>query len=234
MSLVKIYRYHIKPDTELEYIELQEEAIKIYREYGEMEFTFLRDSKNPLKRTEMIRILNDNAEEILKKIDQDSRVQALFKEFSTDMLDTSAGPIDEEILHEETLSSSGKIHHVEIYCSNLEKSAQFWGWFLGELGYKQYQKWRDGISFKLGDSYLVFVQADKKHVDTPFHRCKPGLNHLAFHASTPAQVDLITKKLKERGISMLYEDKHPHAGGPESYGVYFEDSERIKVELCAP
>jgi hypothetical protein len=29
-------------------------------------------------------------------------------------------------------------------------------------------------------------------------------------------------------------DKHPHAGGPASYAVFFEDPERIKVELTAP
>jgi len=30
---------------------------------------------------------------------------------------------------------------------------------------------------------------------------------------------------------ILYADRHPHAGGPDSYAVFFEDPERIKVEL---
>ena len=29
----------------------------------------------------------------------------------------------------------------------------------------------------------------------------------------------------------LYEEKHPYAGGPDYYAVYFEDSDRMKVEI---
>ncbi|MFZ5950796.1 MAG: VOC family protein [Candidatus Rifleibacteriota bacterium] len=143
--------------------------------------------------------------------------------------------MSEENCVSEGLSAAGKLHHVEIYCSDLGKSAEFWGWFLSELGYKELQKWEAGISFILADTYLVLVQADEKHLDTPFHRCRPGLNHLAFHASSRQQVDEITEKLRERGIVILYVDRHPHAGGSHSYAVFFEDPERIKVELtCNP
>jgi catechol 2,3-dioxygenase-like lactoylglutathione lyase family enzyme len=40
-----------------------------------------------------------------------------------------------------------------------------------------------------------------------------------------------TQKLKERDISILYEEKHPFWGGKEHYAVFFEDPDRIKVEL---
>ena len=52
----------------------------------------------------------------------------------------------------------GTVHHLEIYVSDLEKTIEFWGWFLPELGYENYQKWDKGISYKLLDTYLVFVQ----------------------------------------------------------------------------
>jgi catechol 2,3-dioxygenase-like lactoylglutathione lyase family enzyme len=116
----------------------------------------------------------------------------------------------------------------------LEISSSFWGWFLSELGYKPFQKWQCGISFKLGPSYIVFVEAEEKYLTEGFHRCRPGLNHLAFHASSPKQIDELTIKLRDRGIAILYPDKHPYAGGPKSYGVYFEDPEGIKVEVMAP
>ncbi|GAA0595336.1 hypothetical protein GCM10009001_09310 [Virgibacillus siamensis] len=32
----------------------------------------------------------------------------------------------------------------------------------------------------------------------------------------------------------MYSDKHPFAGGEDHYAVYFEDPDRIKVELVAP
>jgi catechol 2,3-dioxygenase-like lactoylglutathione lyase family enzyme len=60
------------------------------------------------------------------------------------------------------------------------------------------------------------------------------LNHLAFHAKSKEQVDSITKELEEKGISILYKDRHPYAGGKDYYAVFFEDPDRIKVELVAP
>lgn len=231
--ITKIYKYKIKLGSEKAYIKMQEQAQAFYREHAEVDFTYLKDSQNSLLRTEVIRFYDSNSVEVIQKIDSDPRVLKLFDQFTKEIWDNSL-PIQEEILTEESISNTGKIHHVEIYCSELEKSSSFWGWFLSELGYKQYQKWESGISFKLGASYIVFVQAEEKHLKDGFHRCRPGLNHLAFHASSRQHIDELTSKLKDRRINILYSDKHPHAGGPESYGVYFEDPERIKVEVMAP
>ncbi len=130
--------------------------------------------------------------------------------------------------------SEGMLHHVEIYVSNLKKSESFWSWFLEELGYMSYQKWEDGQSWKLGETYLVFVQTENKFLDVPYHRCRTGLNHLAFHASSRERVDEMTTMLKERCINILYGNEHPFAGGEDYYAVYFEDPDRIKVEFVAP
>lgn len=130
--------------------------------------------------------------------------------------------------------SQGLIHHIEMYVSNLKQSVDFWGWLLEELGYSSFQKWEKGQSWRIGETYLVFVQAEDRFLDIPYHRCRVGLNHLAFHASSRAQVDEITRKLKEKGVNILYLDKHPFAGGEHHYAVYFEDPDRMKVELVAP
>lgn len=130
--------------------------------------------------------------------------------------------------------SKGLLHHVEIYVSDLKKTAEFWGWLLEELGYTAFQKWEGGQSWKLGETYLVFVQTEERFLDIPYHRSRVGLNHLAFHAESRQQVDHITDKLKSKGITILYTDQHPFAGGENYYAVYFEDPDRIKVELVAP
>ncbi len=132
------------------------------------------------------------------------------------------------------MSKKGLLHHIELYVSNLDKSIEFWSWFLTDLGYELFQEWDQGKSYKLGETYIVFVQVEDKHLDVSYHRCKTGLNHLAFHAESREHVDRITKKLKEKNIKVLYEDKHPYAGGEGYYAVYFEDPERMKVELLAP
>lgn len=128
----------------------------------------------------------------------------------------------------------GQIHHIEIYVSDLKRTVSFWEWFLKDLGYEVYQQWESGISFKLDDAYLVFVQTEEKYLDVPYHRCRVGLNHMAFHASSREEVDEMTDKLKAKGMSILYPDRHPYAGGENYYAVFFEDPDRVKVEFAAP
>lgn len=130
--------------------------------------------------------------------------------------------------------SKGLLHHIEIYVSDLKRSIDFWGWFLEELGYSSFQEWESGQSWKIEDTYIVFVQAEERFLDVQYHRSRVGLNHLAFHADSRQQVDDMTKKLKNRGVTLLYTKQNPFAGGVDHYAVYFEDPDRIKVELVAP
>jgi catechol 2,3-dioxygenase-like lactoylglutathione lyase family enzyme len=130
--------------------------------------------------------------------------------------------------------SKGYLHHIELYVSNLKRSIDFWGWFLDELGYEPFQEWESGRSWRMGEMYIVFVQAETRFLDIPYHRGRVGLNHLAFHAASRQQVDEIARKLRGRGVTILYADKHPFAGGKDHYALYFEDPDRMKVELVAP
>lgn len=129
--------------------------------------------------------------------------------------------------------SRGLIHHVEINVADLKRSIRFWGWLLEKMGYQVFQSWKDGQSWRLGETYLVFVQTDERFLDEPYHRRRTGLNHLAFHADSKAEVDSWATALREREIPILYADKHPFAGGPDHYAVFFEDPDRIKVEIVA-
>lgn len=126
------------------------------------------------------------------------------------------------------------LHHVEINVSDLARSVEFWGWLLGELGYVEHQRWDHGRSWISSQTYIVVVQTEEKYLETSYHRGRVGLNHLAFHARSREQVDSITTQLHERGVTLLYQERHPHAGSPDHYAVFFEDPDRIKVELVAP
>ena len=127
----------------------------------------------------------------------------------------------------------GKLHHIEIYVSDLEKSCQFWDWLLKSLGYSLHQDWHEGRSWKLDDTYIVFVQVAAKYKDAGYNRRRIGLNHLAFHAGNKADLERLRTELQARGASFLYADKYPHAGGTDSTALFFEDPDRIKVELVA-
>lgn len=72
------------------------------------------------------------------------------------------------------------------------------------------------------------------YLSAGYHRRRTGLNHVAFHAGSRTQVDELTELLREKRIRILYEDRHPHAGGPDHYAVFFEDPDRIKVEVVGP
>lgn len=127
---------------------------------------------------------------------------------------------------------TGGLHHVEIYVSDLEASRRFWGWWLGELGWTIFQEWPEGFSYRLAETYLVFVQATLQ--DVTYHRKRVGLNHLAFHAADSAHVDRMSREIVARGCTLLYADRHPFAGGGGYHALFFEDPDRIKVELVAP
>ncbi len=127
----------------------------------------------------------------------------------------------------------GKLHHVELYVSDLAVTRTFWSWLLEKLGYTLFQEWEEGFSYMLDSTYLVFVQTEEKHLSVPYHRCRTGLNHLAFHVFDSDEVDDFTALLREKNVTILYEDRHPYAGGAGYYAVFFEDPDRIKVELVA-
>lgn len=130
---------------------------------------------------------------------------------------------------------SGGLHHVDLNVSDLKAADAFWGWFLELLDWKKFDSWPKGVGYKLGETYIDFIQVETPFAGDSYHRGRVGLNHLAFHAKSRAHVDEITLALKARGIKILYEDRHPFAGGPDYYAVYFEDPvDRIKGEVAAP
>jgi catechol 2,3-dioxygenase-like lactoylglutathione lyase family enzyme len=129
---------------------------------------------------------------------------------------------------------SGELHHIELYVSNLNRSREFWGWLLCDIfKYEPYQLWDKGMSFRREGCYIVLVQTEERFQSPKYHRCRTGLNHIAFQVDTREEVDVLTEELRLRRVKILYEDRHPHAGGPDSYAVFFEDPDRIKVEVVS-
>lgn len=123
------------------------------------------------------------------------------------------------------------IHHIEIYVSDLNKTRTFYDDLMPRLGYQLFQEWDHGFSYRDEGCYLVFVQTADKFLANGYHRCNIGLNHLAFRVSQKEEVDALRKHLLENGITLLYDDRYPFAGGEEHYAVYFEDPDRIKLEV---
>jgi len=127
---------------------------------------------------------------------------------------------------------AGLLHHVELWVPDLARTEASWGWLLGELGYEPFQRWADGVSFRLGPTYLVFERSPDQ-APGPHERTRPGLNHLAFHAADRARVDTLAAAAPRHGWTPLYADRHPYAGGPDHYAAYLEDADGYEVEIVA-
>jgi catechol 2,3-dioxygenase-like lactoylglutathione lyase family enzyme len=131
---------------------------------------------------------------------------------------------------------TGALHHVELRVADLDGARASWGWLLERLGYRTYQQWSAGTSWRLGETYLVVERAN---TDAAHDRRIAGLSHLAFHAGSPDDVDRIAADAEANGWSPLYAERYPWAGGAPSadfaghYAAYLENAERFKVELVA-
>lgn len=126
---------------------------------------------------------------------------------------------------------AGGVHHIEVWVPSLQRATARWGWLLETLGYVPFQEWRDGTSWKLADTYIVI--AESPDVTGPHERTLAGLNHLALFGGRRTDVDQITEAAADHGWTLLFSDQHPHAGGPDHYASYMENSDGFEIELVA-
>lgn len=125
----------------------------------------------------------------------------------------------------------GELHHVELWVPNLTRAADSLGWLLSELGYTPYQDWAQGKSWRLGHTYIVEQSSHLSSVD--HDRCRPGLNHLAFHAGDIEDLSDLTARATRHGWALFFADRHPNAGGPDHHASYLENSDGFEIELVA-
>ncbi|MFF9054018.1 VOC family protein [Streptomyces erythrochromogenes] len=129
-------------------------------------------------------------------------------------------------------TATGVLHHVEIWVPDLGRAVASFGWLLEAMGYAPFQSWSDGRSWRLGATYLVFERSPALTADH-HDRCRPGLNHLAFHVEDHETVERLVAEGRQHGWSLMFPDRHPHAGGDRTYAAYLENTDGFEVELVA-
>src|SRR5215831_12106305 len=102
------------------------------------------------------------------------------------------------------LAGTGMLHHLELWVPDLTKAEVSWGWLLEKMGYRIYQQWPEGQSWRAGVTYIVIEQSPDRVA---------GRHH---------------------GWRLLYPDRHPYAGGVDHYAAYLENRDGYEVELVAP
>jgi len=124
-------------------------------------------------------------------------------------------------------------NHLQIYVSDKKVSFQFYKELLTYLGYKVVCE--DGASLGMRneptDIWLKGVPKENKH--KLYSRRNVGVNHLAFGVSKKEDVDKFCKEfLIPRGIKSLYNSPRKfHEYTERYYAVYFEDPDKIKLEV---
>jgi len=124
-------------------------------------------------------------------------------------------------------------HHVEVWVAELQQARSEWGWLLDRLGFEHVSTWPDGESWSAGGPYLTLTTSPNLSGATHDRRA-PGVNHLAFWAESEVQVDEILSAAPGHGWKPLYHDRYPHAGGPDHYAGWMENSAGFKAEIVAP
>lgn len=123
-------------------------------------------------------------------------------------------------------------HHVEVWVADCEEARAEWGWLLPLVGFVLDRQWSEGQTWTAGGAYLTLTTSPNL-TDRPHDRRRPGVNHLAFKAGSADQVDAIMADAQEQGWRPLYQERYPHAGGPDHYAGWLENSADFKVEIVA-
>jgi len=106
------------------------------------------------------------------------------------------------------------------------------GLVLDALGYRQFQDWPGERSWRPGTTYLVVEQSPDLTADRQ-DRCRPGLNHLAFHVGGGSAVDQFVNEAASHGWFLMYPADHPYAGGSDIHAAYLSNKDGYEVELVA-
>lgn len=120
--------------------------------------------------------------------------------------------------------------HIGINLSSEERSFPFWKEL---LTYLEFELMLDGNHFDASDGHtFLCFSTTKPGYEQQFHRKHTGLNHIAFNVASREEVDrFVEEYLEPRSIPALYGGAKEYDYTLGYYAVYFEDPDRIKVEV---
>lgn len=127
------------------------------------------------------------------------------------------------------------VYHIELNVSNPKESFAFYKDLLSFFEHKiVYQDRYNVIGFSNGTTDFWLVKTPNKYLRNKFHRKNTGINHIALRLEKKEDVDRFYKEfLKPRKISTLYSTPKEFPEYQKGYyAVYFEDPDRIKLEVC--
>lgn len=126
----------------------------------------------------------------------------------------------------------GKLHHLAICVSDLERARAFYTPVLGRFGYQAPVLMEDRFYFYAGPGGGIGIWPARQNApNVPHDMYSPGLHHLCFAADSRADVDSFHAHLQDHGIEVL-DAPAEYDYMPGYYSLFFLDPDGIKLELC--
>ena len=122
-------------------------------------------------------------------------------------------------------------HHVEVWVVDFDAVRAEWAWLLTQMDWTLANQWPGGESWAAGGAHLTLTSSP--NLSGEHDRRTAGVNHLAFRGGSASDVDALMQNAVRNGWFPLYAERYPHAGGPDHYAGWLENSSGFKVEVVA-
>lgn len=125
------------------------------------------------------------------------------------------------------------VHHVDLVVSSIERSLPFYSELLGPLGFHTLSEVEgergETIWYIGGPGSFVGLREAHSESDS-YDRYRIGLHHVAFEATSRADVDERADWLRARGVELESEpQEYTYSSG--YYAVFFYDPDGLKLEI---
>jgi glyoxylase I family protein len=125
------------------------------------------------------------------------------------------------------------VHHVDLVVSSIERSLPFYTELLGPLGYhtvSEVEGERGETIWYIGGPGTAVGLREAQSDSGPYDRYSLGVHHLAFEASSRADVDERADWLRAQGAELESEPQE-YTYIPGYYAVFFFDPDGLKLEI---
>jgi glyoxylase I family protein len=125
------------------------------------------------------------------------------------------------------------VHHVDLVVSSIERSLPFYTALLGPLGYhtvSEVEGERGETICYIGGPGTTVGLREAQSGPGEYDRYSVGLHHLAFEASSRAEVDERAAWLRTQGAELESEPQE-YTYIPGYYAVFFFDPDGLKLEI---
>jgi len=125
------------------------------------------------------------------------------------------------------------VYHIQINVSDAKISLPFYKKLFSYFDYKIIDESSEHIGVSNGKTDFWIMQTEKNYLNQKYHRKSTGLNHVSFKVSSKKDVDKFVEEfLGKNKIPSLYKTpKHFSEYAKDYYAVFFEDPDRIKLEV---